>query len=204
LVIGADGYPLRKAGSVTRNLHRVSQLVDAGCDLIIIGEAEFLRRVSDIKEADPIRREHTLEQLSRLLGISGLRLRRWIEIGLIQCRDDSAICPTFDYRQVATAKTLSRMINSGIAPSKLANSLKKLQRWLPDDCSLRAGIVALENQLLVRRGDVLIDSVGQLHFSFTELLNESDDSTLAGTMISTSANTLFDLAFQYEKDGNTD
>jgi len=101
-------------------------------------------------------------------------------------------------------KTLSRMITSGIAPSKLVNSLKKLQQWLPDDCSLRAGIVALENQLLVRRGDVLTDSGGQLPFSFDEPLNESDDRTLAGTTVSASADTLFDLAFQYEKDGNTD
>ncbi|EMI22921.1 O-linked GlcNAc transferase, partial [Rhodopirellula maiorica SM1] len=208
LVIGADGWPLRKSGSMTRNLRRASELQAAGESVSIIGEAEFLRRLSGSDEAGQIRRLHTLEQLSRLLGVSGLRLRRWNALGLIQAHAPAAIAPMFDYQEVAAAKSLARLIARGVSPRKLADSLRRLQHWLPDHRGLHSSIVALEKRLLVRHGDSFVDSSGQLHFSFDEecVANFAKDSlTQESSARSTTQvddpDFLFDRAFCAESEG---
>ncbi len=202
LVIGADGWPLRKSGSITRNLQRASKLQDSGYGVSIISEAEFLGRMCDSNQIPSVHREHTVEQLSRLLGISGLRLRRWISFGLIQSNDNSSVTPMFDFQQVAAAKALSRLVDRGIPPSKLANSLRRLQRWLPDDGRLGVSIVALENQLLLRDGDELIDSHGQFYFAFDKRLDNSPLNTSPDVFKSIGPDALFDRAYQKECAGN--
>ncbi len=204
LVVGADGWPLRSTGAVTRNLHRASKLQEAGFGVSIVGEAEFLRSLCGCEADLSIRREHTLEQLSRLLDVSGLRLRRWIAIGLIKPVDGSALTPTFDYEQVAGARTLSRLVARGVAPSKLAGSLRQLQKWLPDDRQLGVSIVAIENQLLARDGDELIDSHGQLHFAFDNPSNASHHSSATAFACSLCPDQLFDKAHQHELDHELD
>ncbi len=204
LVVGADGWPLRTTGAVTRNLRRAGKLREAGYSVSIIGEAEFLRRLCDSDEVRSIRREHTLEQLSRLLGISGLRLRRWIEIGLIKPADTAALTPMFNYEQVAAARTLSRLVARGVPLAKLAASLRRLQQWLPDDSRLGVSIIAIENQLLVRDGDELIDSLGQLHFAFDRPVEESQHRTSSGSMGPIDPDELFDRAHRYECDNQFD
>lgn len=201
LVIGADGWPLRKSGSITRNLRRASELQDAGGSVTIVGEAEFFRRLNHFEETEPIRRLHTLEQLSRLLGISGLRLRRWIDLGLIEPHDPSAIAPMFGYQEVAAAKSLSRLIARGVSPCKLAGNLRKLQRWLPDHRGLFGSIVALEKRLLIRDGSSLIDATGQLHFTFDEPLVEMLTAKSPIIDRKDDPDMLFDRAYHEESDG---
>lgn len=204
LVIGADGWPLRKSGSLTRNLQRASDLQDSGYNIAIIGEAEFLRRVSVNDEAQPIRREHTLEQISRLLGVSGLRLRHWVDLGLICPTKSDSIAPTFDYQQVAAAKTLAQLIARGVVPRKLADSLRRVQRWLSDEPSLNVSIVALEKELLVRDGAELIAASGQLHFSFDDEAYSSRLHVQKPLSDHVDADMLFDRAYFNEQQGNTD
>ena len=176
--------------------------------LSIVGEADFLRAGSVAGDADfSIRREHTLEQLSRLLGISGLRLRRWVAIGLIKPVDSTAITPTFDYHQVAGARTLSRLVARGVSPSKLASNLRRLQKWFPDACQLGVSIVAIEKRLLARDGDELIDPHGQLHFEFdsqTHVTQRTETSTSTVPARSICPDQLFDLALQNELERDLD
>ncbi len=200
LVIGADGWPLRKSGSVTRNLRRASEFCDSGCDISIIGEAEFLRRIYDRDEARPTG-EHTLEQLSRLLGISGLRLRRWVKLGLLRATESTTLPPTFNYQQVASAKTIARLIDRGVSPRKLANSLRRLQKYLPHDIDLHTSTIALERQLVIRDGDVLVDAGGQKRFSFEESGGEYEPKCVSNAVVLDDADTVFDRAFRCEQSG---
>ncbi len=209
LVIGADGWPLRRSGTITRNLRRASELQQAGCKLSIVSEAEFLSRLNDSQEADSIRRVHTVEQLSQILGISGLRIRRWIDIGLIEPTDPSSLTQTFDYQQVATARTLIRLINQGVAPRKLVTSLRRLQKWFADDHQLGMTISALEGQLLARRGIEWLDWRGQLYFSFedtgengTRIRFEKRSSAGSLTATGDEAAVLFDTAYRLEVEGS--
>ncbi len=201
LVVGSDGWPLRKSGSLTRNLERASKLQVQGHWVSIISEAEFLRRMCTSDEVHAVRREHTLEQLSGLLGVSGLRLRRWVQLGMIKSNDCSALTPMFDFEQVAAAKTLSRLVARGVPPRKLANSLRRLLQWLPDDGRLGVSIIALEGQLLVRDGDNLIDSVGQLYFAFDRQADEAQSKTSPIAVKSVDPDELFDQADRGAREG---
>lgn len=205
LVIGADGWPLRSTGQLTLNLERADDIMRQGGHIAVIGEAEFLRQLTD-EQPTCVMRTHSLEQLSRLIGISGLRVRRWITQGLIRPIASSATVPQFDYREVRAAKTLSTLIRRGIRPATLVQSLKRLSRWLPDDAVVAEHLVMLQRQLLVRdEAGNLLEASGQFHFDF----DAGDDDLSATVEVSTTialsdSDALYDSAFQSECDGRLD
>ena len=202
LVIGADGWPLRSTGALTKNLLCANRLKETGHPIEIIGEALFLRRMDETISGSHIRAKHSVEQLSRLLGVSGLRIRHWIELGLLQASPDSGLSPMFDFQAVSAARLISRLIFSGVSPVKLADTLRTLQKWLPDDESLLHSIVALERQLLVRTASgEIVDPHGQTYFAF----DDKTDTTLSlHETYEFDAEELFDRAFTSERSGRFD
>ncbi len=207
LVIGADGWPLRSSGRITRNLLVANELQNQAHPLVILGESEFVRRLSGDTETDPIRSMHTIEQLSRLLNVSGLRIRHWIDIGLVHPTDASDLAPRFDYREVAAARTLAKLIRRGVKTSTLVDSLRTLKRWLPDNASINGQLVSLENRLLVRdQHDRLIEPNGQLQFCFGTAIDPPGRSIEVAETLTDDAvdpDSLFDLAFGHQQSGQT-
>ncbi len=202
LVIGADGWPLRSSGTLTRNLSRANQLSESGHAIEIISEQGFLCRCDALTSDPPVRSGRTIEQLSHLLGVTGLRIRRWVEMDLLKASSEGTFSPTFDFQAVAAAKFIWKMNRAGVPLSKLAQNLRALQKWLPDDRLLLSSIVALEKRLLFRSGlGPLLDQHGQLHFAFNDdvevnLSFRSDDKT--------DPDKLFESAFSAEKCGHFD
>lgn len=205
VIIGADGWPLRCSGRLTRNLERADALARYGDRPTILTEAEFLRRISGGQKVTEVRRSHTIEQLSRLMGVSGLRLRRWVEIGLIRPVDPAAIVPLFDFGEVIAAKRLAKLIQRGVRPTTLVRSLQRLQHWLPHDAAVANHLVHLQHELLVRdECGRLIDASGQRHFDFDDAQRPA---TCTAPAIAESASRfdpdqLYEIAYQYELAGN--
>lgn len=203
VVLGADGWPMRSSGKLTRNLERAEELDRCGQCVVMLGEADFLRRLSRDDQATSIRHSHTLEQLSRLVGISGLRLRRWVEQGLIRPVDQQADIAQFDYAEVTAAAMLAKLIARGVRPARLVRSLQSLQRWLPEDASVADHLVRLQRELLVRDDSGhLINPNGQLYFDFDESSITSIESQSASPFVD--PDELYDRAYHYDCEGSFD
>ncbi len=200
LVIGADGWPLRNSGDITRNLMRAKKLVSVCNSIEIMPEAEFLDKVCLVDQTHSLRKLYTIEELSSLLGVSGLRLRRWVKLGLIPSAEVSSFTPLFDFQHVVAAKMIVRLMMRGVAPQKLVANLRRLERWLPHNNALQSSILALESQLIARSGDSLIDATGQLYFHWhvpaTGRLEFAENDTVPD------ADMLFDEAFSLEQEGH--
>lgn len=173
LVIGSDGWPLRGNGQLTNNLRRAEQLRRHGHSIHVLPEDLFLQRLQITDDQPAIHRRYTLEQLSRMAGISGLRLRRWIAAGLLRPVSERQGVALFDFAEVAATRTFCKALQRGCCRRLLLHSLQRLQRWLPQDARAAEHLRMLRGTLVVRTDDgCLIDGDGQLRFAF-----ENGDAT---------------------------
>lgn len=168
LIIGSDGWPLRRSGQLTINLQRAEQLQAAGAAIEVLSEDAFLERLGRPID-NSVRRHHTLEQLSRMIGVRGLRLRRWIQRGLLRPIEPASKILEFDYAEVSVARMLVPLLKDSRRQWRTQQSLERLRRWLPQDRRLNDHLVRLRRQLAVRdQHGRLLDAHGQYFFRFDE------------------------------------
>ncbi len=113
-------------------------------------------------------RLYTVQQLSRILGVSVARLRRWVRAGLIRPARTDKRLDYFDYSQVHEAKALVQMIERGATPRQIRRSLDELGQWLPDAEHALSRLQAGDDGGLVVRlaGGKVAEPSGQLRFDF--------------------------------------
>lgn len=174
VVVGGEGWPLRRSGALTVALERARTLAAAGVPLEVLREEELLRRMDDGDEGLAIRRDYHLPELSRIIGVSGRRLRGWVDAGLIRpVRFDDGV-PRFDYAQAAAVRMLWRLTRNGVKRSVLRRNLHQLGRWLPEATDAARQLEVLDRVMVVRddRGN-LLDRWGQRWIDF----DSSDSAT---------------------------
>lgn len=201
IVIGSDGWPLQKSGKLTRHLEAADDLERLGFPIDVISEQEFFKRLRPNQLSRSVRRTHTLEQLSRLLGVSGLRLRRWLDRGLIEPVERRDGIALFDFQQVNAARTVAKVVQQGVSVKSLIANLHRLKRWLPDDTLISKHLLQLKNELLVRdAAGQLIEPSGQMRLP---LEDDSPNETLLELkqLEEFDPDALFDLAFASESEG---
>ncbi len=165
LVVGQEGSPLAKDGGLTLKLLRARELADEGHAIEILSEDEFLAELGRERES----RHYTLAQLSRILGISGARLRTWVRKGLVKPIRTEHRLHYFEFRDVAAAKAVAELVQSGVSPERIRASVAELAAWLPasGDPFLEVGLEKLGRDLVVRLDDgQLADTRGQFQFDF--------------------------------------
>ena len=169
LVVGSDGPPLGKDGRPTKSLRRARELQKIGVDLEIIDEDEFLARLGDPDRQGETRRLYTIAQLSRILGVPTAAIRTWIRADLIQpIRVVKRLC-YFEFGQVASARRLRELADSGVTPARIRKSLERIEGWIPGTAPALAQLEVIERggPVLVRLEDGrLAETNGQLHLDF--------------------------------------
>lgn len=169
LVVGQGGPPLGEDGRLTRHLREARDLIRAGAALRIVPEEELLAALGLPERRDGLDRLYTTAQLARILDVPQQELRAWVRNGLIEpVKVVRRLC-FFDFRQVAVAKSLSRLAAGGVTPQRIRRSLVQLSAWLPDAHGALAQLQALElgGPLLVRtRTGRLAETSGQLRLDF--------------------------------------
>ena len=112
LVVGQDGWPLRKDGRLTSRLQKARRL-QASHPILILTEAEFLVRVG--VQHEPFA-PHGLStpELADMLQISGLCIRGWVRAALLKPKDTIGGVHYFDFQQVRWAKCLRAFAKSGV------------------------------------------------------------------------------------------
>ncbi len=169
LIIGGDGWPLRRGGKPTTNLQRAGLLQRRGVPIEIITEAAFLRRLNLSDEDNVVQRLYTIEQISSMVKVSGLRLRRWVEVGLIRPESIDDGIALFRFTQVASIRDLWRLISSGCDGRQIQRSLSRLARWSSEADQALADLQRFGRSWVTRASDGgLVDGYGQRLFVFDE------------------------------------
>jgi hypothetical protein len=122
VVVGQEGWPLNRDGRLSASLRRVRQLQEAGQEIEVLGEQEFLERLGLLELAGGICGRYTLAQLARLLGVPRARIQAWLKHRVIEPAGTLEGLPVFDFRHVAAIKTLSQLRARGVSARRLRRS----------------------------------------------------------------------------------
>jgi tetratricopeptide (TPR) repeat protein len=202
LVVGQEGWPLRKDGRLTSNLQKAQSLQARTNSIVILTEEELLGRLGLESQSDGIRRLCTTAELTRILNVSRDCIRAWTQAGFIRpALSHHGVC-YFEFRHVSGAKTLSDLVQAGVTRERLQRSLRQLRRWMPDveQPLAQLSLSGKNGELFVRldNGQLAMPS-GQLVFDFDEAENEAVERVLAPGPAT--ADEWLEIACQHEEAG---
>lgn len=204
LVIGDDGWPSEDDGSPSRVFKRARELRALGYPIDFVSEDDFLQRIGLTQNAEAIRGLHTIGDLARILGVSPVRIRRWVRSGLIEPVASAHRLAYFDFHQVAFARRISELLDSGASLASIRRGIEEIRDLLPQqqsqDALARLAKWERSGRILVRLDDKLIDGGGQTYFDFEAA--EGAEATVAAPTCEDFAEVahLFDAALQREDD----
>ncbi|MCZ6596622.1 MAG: tetratricopeptide repeat protein [Planctomycetota bacterium] len=179
LVVGQGGPPLGEDGHLTKSLEEARELQERGHRIRIVSEEEFLARLGLEDRQDDLRRLFTTAQLARILGVTPGAVRVWTRHGLIRPAREVNRLAFYDFQQVASAGTLSRLARAGVSPRRIRKSLEQLAGWMPRADASLAQLAALERggPLLIRTEEGrLAEPSGQLVLDFEREVAPPDAS----------------------------
>ena len=169
LMVGQENWPLQRDGRLPRQIIQAHALQQSGHAISIIAEDEFLNRLG-VNGSDDIHRFYTLSQVVDILNIPRNRVRAWLHAGLIQSTKSEYGISYFNFRQVASAKTLCELSNAGISTERMRRNLEQLRTAIPgvDEPLEQLTLLEKNGQLLVRLEEGLIEPSGQMLLDFEE------------------------------------
>lgn len=203
LVVGQGELPLGPDGKPNAALEMARLLTRHGCDLQVLPEDEFLDHLGLGQSAEGTRRRTTLVELARLLGLPVVRIREWIRRGLIDPAEVVHGVALFDFQQVAAARTLCELLESGIPPAEVRQGLNQLRRLFPDWKSPLQGVSVLEStsRVVVRLDNgQLAEASGQRCFDF-DSADAAETESLSFVAIARTSADLFQDAVALEAAG---
>lgn len=171
LVVGEEGWPLEADGQPSVKLTQVEQWRQAGLEIRIVKESEWLAFVGLDAEHRDMRRLYTPAMLSQMLSISVHEVRRWERRGLIRPVSRVHRLPYFDLQEAAGARRLSELIAAGVAIEEIQQSLARLRTvWSDVDRPLAQLEILAQDRRLVYRDTHgrLKTAAGQMLFDFEE------------------------------------
>ena len=153
----------------------VAEAVHAG-RIEVVPETELWQRLN-LSESEPVKQLYTPAMLADLLGVSVRVVRRWHRTGLIRPVKEVMRLPYFDYQEVATARQLAQWLAEGATVESIRQQLAGLSHLVPADGRpiQQLSIIAEGKVLLLRQGDGLVESTGQMRIDFGALENEQAD-----------------------------
>lgn len=150
--------------------------------LLVVTETQLWQRLGLVDGEHNVHRLYTPAMLADLAGVPLAVIRRWQRRGLIRPIREVRRLPYFDFQEVATARRLAELLSAGVSPQAMEKKLAALGRWLPEVARPLAQLsVMIEGkQLLLRQGDGLIDSAGQMRLNFDAEPATADDEHARG------------------------
>ncbi len=145
----------------------------------VVHETEAWERLGLVDTLPAAGRLYTAAMLAHLLNVSVRSIRRWHRRGLIQPVRTLGRLAYFDFQEVATARRLAQWITQGASTEAIERRLVELIDNAPD---LRRPLDQLSilvegRQVLLRVGEGLVESGGQMRFDFEPTDWAEADST---------------------------
>jgi tetratricopeptide (TPR) repeat protein len=121
LVVGELGWPLLDDGRPSNKLSRASSY-----GVPVISERRFLEWIGKAVP-DSLHRTYSADQLATLSKLSSSTIDELVRFGLLDPRGS-----LFGFRDLASARQISKLFAHGIALSKIIRSVKEVRHWLPE------------------------------------------------------------------------
>lgn len=164
LIVGMAGWPLLANGSVSQRLQRAEALNREGCAIQIISELRFLELTGLVERRAELEQTYSAADVCKLLNVDAATLKRWEQFSLIH-----GTAGYYDFQDLVSLQTIARLINDGVRPEVIAQSLHDLSAILPGTHRPLAQlkIVAEHSRsILADFGDFRLSPAGQICFSF--------------------------------------
>ena len=188
LVVGEIGWPLKGDGRLTHHLEQAHSLRAQGAAIEVLSETEFLTLIGE-KVVGDLGRLYTKQQIGRILDVPASKVSAWVRNQLITPAKVVNNLEYFDFRQVASARALAKLLDSGVAPLRIRQSLRQVDAWWPGSAQTLAQLETLgqDGGVVLRLDDgAMADPSGQLMMAFDEP-ESADTSDLDPTVGSLSA-----------------
>jgi tetratricopeptide (TPR) repeat protein len=181
LVIGADGWPAKGDGSPSLIFERARKLRAYGYPVEFLAEEEFFERIGFGARSAALGARQSIADLTRILGVSAARLRRWVRMGLIRPVEEVHRFCYFSFSEVASARRLCELVSGGAKLARIRDGLEQFRSWLPAAEVSFSQLALLERngELLLRLNGALVEPSGQRRFDLDRL---SDDGPQAVVM----------------------
>ena len=121
LVVGELGWPLMDDGRPSNKLSRASTY-----GIPVVSERRFLEWIGKAVP-DALRRTYSADQIATLSKLSIGTVEELVRFGLLDPRGG-----LFGFRDLASARQISRLFAHGIALSEIIRSVKAVREWLPE------------------------------------------------------------------------
>ena len=176
VIIGADELPAEDLSamlseSIRRGLHEGRT--------ILIHEHDLWLQLGVVDESSNIQL-YTPAMMAGLLKIPVGNVRRWYRMGLLTSTKVAHRLPYFNFVQVQNARQLANWISRGAHPSDIKRQLSDFSPWVENRSLMELDLVVDGRRLLLRNGNQLLGSNGQLHLDFDRdeagVTDESDSS----------------------------
>ena len=115
-------------------------------------------------------KEYQFKDVSRLLGISEGRLRRWARLGLVTCRRQPRQGLAFDFQGLVALRTVKRLRNHGVSLRRIKKCVDTLKRLNPEveqplaQVGVKDGaslILGQKNRRFTPEGQLIMDFTGK-------------------------------------------
>lgn len=168
VVVGAGQVPFDELESLVGN-----EILDAAAagQLEIIPEARFWQIVGLVEHDPQVKRLYTAAMLARLLDVPSATIRRWHRRGLIVPVHMVHRLAYYDFQEVANARRLAQLIQTGASPSAIEAKLSRLSDWFPEIQRplTQLSVIVEGKDVLLRKGEGLIEPSGQRRIDFAAL-----------------------------------
>ncbi len=163
LVVGMEGWPILKQGTISRKLERAEILQARGHPIRIISEFEFLEQIGiRTPKPGPALGTCSLEQACRVLGLPPENVRRCEQFGLVRSEGGA-----FDFLDLVSLRSIAGLMQGGLTPEAIARGLSRLAPMVPEINRPLAQIRILTGrggELLAELDGIRMDLSGQLLF----------------------------------------
>jgi tetratricopeptide (TPR) repeat protein len=114
---------------------------------------------------------YTAALLARLVGVDAARVRSWQRHGWLVPVEETHRLAYFDFTELTVARQLAELTRAGASTRLIGRKLAEIHRHFPDIARPLAELsLQLDGRkLLVRRGDELVETSGQMRIDFDAL-----------------------------------
>ncbi|MCA9217330.1 MAG: tetratricopeptide repeat protein [Planctomycetales bacterium] len=174
IVIGADELPAEDDTLISDKIRDAA----ARGQIEIINEDVLWNRAGLVDNQQDVRRLYTPAMLAQLVNVPVTVIRRWHRKGLIVASREVHKLPYFDFQEVATARHIAELLDSGTSSAIIERKLQQLARAIPTAERPLAQLTLMVEgrRLLLRQGDGLVEPGGQRLFDFDDHEDDAGDS----------------------------
>ena len=165
LVVGELGWPLLDDGRPSNKLSLATTL-----GIPIVSERRFLQWIGKSASASD-QKTYTADQMASLTKMSIGMIRGLAQLSLLDERDGR-----FGFRDLASARRISKLLNDGVRLSEIIRAVSEIRKWLPDASlpavRLHAGAL---NDVLVEQHGGRTDKYGQFVLAVDDEREDPDE-----------------------------